>query len=68
MVEGQVRLTWKFNELDKTYSTQFILLENLEPDFMLGVKSSDEVFNRGNGASANKSPMPTHSMYYIHLN
>jgi hypothetical protein len=67
MVDGQVRLTWKFNHLDKTYVTQFILLENLDPDFMLGVMSSDEVFNRDNGTSANKSPMPAHSTYRVHL-
>lgn len=61
LTDGQIRLTWKFDGDDKTHLTQFILLNNLEPDFMLGVKSADELFNRDCGAS--RSPGLSHSMY-----
>lgn len=65
MVDGQIRLTWKFAGDDKTHLTQFILLENLEPDFMLGVKSSDELFNRESGVP--RSPGPSHGMHFFHI-
>lgn len=55
MEDGHIRLTWKFDGVDKTHFTHFILLENLEPDFMLGVGSADEVFNRDAGTPANRS-------------
>ena len=59
LADGVIRLTWKFDGDDKTHFTQFILLENLEPDFMLGVKSSDESFNRDNRVP--RSPGASHS-------
>lgn len=44
--DGRTKLTWRLCDEQESNVTQFIVLEGLSCDFMLGTKCCDEKFNR----------------------
>lgn len=58
VVDGQIRLTWKWDGSNESHMTEFFVRESLPSDFILGKKCSDEEFNREVASTSSKGSRP----------
>lgn len=45
MDDGEIWLFWRFHGVEETFLTPFILLDDLQSDFVIGVKASEYIVN-----------------------